>query len=59
MNALKSIFGYVTEVIWENEMFLHYSWTRQDALAWLACYPVGTRGCISRRGRDLSGRITD
>lgn len=39
----QEIFGYTVLVYWEGKVVTHYSWNREDALEWMACYNVGMR----------------
>jgi len=53
--ALQSQFGYtVRAVTWQAT---HTSWTRQEALEWVECYPAGETILIGCRGRLVAGRL--
>jgi hypothetical protein len=41
---------YEVQVVWEGELEVHRAWTVDDALAWVACYPVSARCIVLTRG---------
>lgn len=48
---------YRVIVVWEGEWYAHKAWTQQDALQWLACYPIGSEGEVqTRRGHVVARR---
>ena len=48
---LKKLIGY--KVTCEEYSGVHLTWSREEALEWVACYPWAT---ISRRGQIVAAR---
>jgi hypothetical protein len=57
--ALQDAVGYTVVVVWEEKIIMHHSWTRGDAIAWVAAYPYTARVCVFKglRARMVARRM--
>ncbi len=61
MNKLLNLLAPITvRAYWEDTVTVHKSWSREDALEWMACYPVDAFvfvrnrfGCVAIRHETI------
>lgn len=47
---------YTVCVSWEEKDFTHVTHSYEDALEWMACYPVGVEVCVYAKGKLIVSR---